>query len=233
MRLNIDGLLSPVRLTCMHGSRQVTYYCDKIVFSVTGIYFNIGKLLMRLLKIVLPITGCLFFILYFLPNRYISQREVNEFQNGHLQEKYNISLKQFSPLSSSDVEQVETFIFFLGHARSGHSIVGSILDAHSHVILAHEANLFLTLNEDLSSKRPQYNNKSVIFNALWKNSFDSSTSGLRTEEGKAHKKGYTLAIDGLYQGTFVAPIQVIGDKSGGHTTGLFIVMFGESTIRVL
>ena len=176
---------------------------------------------MRVLKIVLPITGCLFFILYFLSNGYISQREVNEFQNDHSREKYNISLEQFSPLSSSDVEQVETFIFFLGHARSGHSIVGSILDAHPHVILAHEANLFLTLNEDLSSKRPQYNNKSVIFNALWKNSFDSSTSGLRTEEGKAHKKGYTLAIDGLYQGTFVAPIQVIGDKSGGHTTGLF------------
>ena len=176
---------------------------------------------MRVLKIVLPITGCLFFILYFLSNGYISQREVNEFQNDHLREKYNISLEQFSLLSSSDVEQVKTLIFFLGHGRSGHSIVGSILDAHPHVILANEANLFLTLNEDLSSERPQYNDKSMIFNVLWKNSFDSSTSGLRSERKKAHRKGYTLAIDGLYQGTFVPPIQVIGDKSGGKTTGLF------------
>ena len=176
---------------------------------------------MKILKIVLPITGCLFFILYFLPNRYILQREDNEFQNDLPREKDSISPIQFNSLSSSDVEQVKTFIFFLGHARSGHSIVGSILDAHPHVILAHEANLFQTLNADLSSKKPQYNNKSMILNALWKNSFDSSTSGLRTEEGKAHKKGYTLAIDGLYQGTFVLPIQVIGDKSGGHTTVLF------------
>ena len=182
---------------------------------------------MRILKIVLPITGCLLFILYLLPNGRISQREDNELQNDPSQIKDyqhsdNSSPKQFSPLSSSDVEQVETFVFFLGHARSGHSIVGSILDAHPHVILAHEAKLFVVLSADLSSKKPQYNNKSMILNALWSNSFHSSTSGLRTEKTKALKKGYSLSIDGLYQGTFVPPIQVIGDKNGGKTTSLFL-----------
>ena len=179
---------------------------------------------MRILKIVLPITGCLVFLLYFLLNGYISRREDYKFQNDNSRKidiYSNSSTKQFSPLSSSDVERVETFIFFLGHARSGHSIVGSILDAHPHVILAHESKLFQTLTEDLSSKKPRYNNKSIIFNALWKNSFKSSMSGLRTEEKKALVKGYTLAINGLYQGTFVPPIRVIGDKNGGKTTGLF------------
>ena len=189
--------------------------------------FCIVKLLMKILKIVLPIVGGLIFLLYLLlSNGYVLQRDDNqESQSDDLPNDYqysNNSPKQYSPLSSSDVEQVKTFIFFLGHARSGHSIVGSILDAHPHVILAHEAKLFVVLSADLSSKKPQYNNKSMILNALWNNSFHSSTLGLRTEEEKALKKGYSLSIDGLYQGTFVPPIQVIGDKSGGKTTALFM-----------
>ena len=171
---------------------------------------------MKYLKILLPVIGGFLFLLYLLlPNRYnhILQGEDN-------QESY--SLKKYVPLSNSDIEQVKTFIFFLGHARSGHSIVGSILDAHPHVILAHEAKLFQTLNEDLSNKKTHYENKSVIFNTLWNNSFRSSNSGLRTEEGKALRKGYSLSIDGLYQGTYIAPVQVIGDKNGGKTTALFM-----------
>ena len=182
---------------------------------------------MKNLKIVLPIVGGLFFLLYLLlSNGYILQRGDNqESQSDHPPNDYQYSEsspKQYIPLSSSDVERVETFIFFLGHSRSGHSIVGSILDAHPHVILAHEAKLFIALSVDLSSRTLRYNNKSVIFNALWNNSFHSSTTGLRTREENALKKGYSLSIDGLYQGTFVPPIQVIGDKSGGKTTALFM-----------
>ena len=171
---------------------------------------------MRFLKILLPIIGGFLILLYLLlPSRYnyILQREDN--QESH-------SLKEYSPLSSSDIEQVKTFIFFMGHARSGHSIVGSILDAHPHVVLAHEAKLFQSLDIDLSRKKSHYESKSVIFNTLWNNSFDSSNSGLRTNEGRALKKGYSLSIDGLYQGTYIAPIQVIGDKNGGKTTALFM-----------
>ena len=219
---------------------------------------------MRNLKIVLIITGGLFFILYLLANGYIirrsreydekSQIDYQEPQNDHQepqnyhhkphsdhQEPHNDHLepqndhqepqndrpsnksrKKFIPLPSSDFKQVKTFVFFLGHQRSGHSIVGSLLDAHPHIIMAHEDTLFLKLSEDLSSKMPQFNNKFQIFNELWRNSFRSSTSGLRTEKGEALTKGYTLAINGLYQGTFVPPIQVIGDKSGGRTTLMFI-----------
>ena len=177
---------------------------------------------MKLLRTVLPIIGCLFFILYLLSSGYTPHNEGNKFRNDRLRYHYNNSpQKQFIPLSASDIEQVKTFIFFLGHARSGHSIVGSILDAHPHVILAHEAKLFQTLSADLSSEAPQYNNKSMIFNTLWRNSFYSSTSGLRTNEHSAMRKGYTLSIEGLYQGSFVPPIQVIGDKNGGKTTALF------------
>ena len=162
---------------------------------------------------------------------YNHQVHLNNHQNDH-QESQNIlppngTLRGFRELRGSDFEQLKTFVFFLGHQRSGHSIVGSILDAHPHVILAHEAKLFLRLSDNLSHnlsarKTPWFNNTLDIFNFLWKKSFQSSTSGLRTEGKKALLKGYTLAIDGLYQGTFVPPIQVIGDKNGGQTTLMFV-----------
>ena len=182
---------------------------------------------MKILKITLPVIGSLILLLYLLMSSgyTIRRKTYQASQSDHPPKDCHCSsnsTKQFSPLSSSEVEQVKTFIFFLGHARSGHSIVGSILDAHPHIILAHEAKLFMTMNADLSRKKPLYTKKSTILNVLWNNSFHSSTLGLRTEERKALKKGYTLSIDGLYQGMFVPPIQVIGDKSGGKTTALFM-----------
>ena len=183
---------------------------------------------MKNLKAVLIISGGLFFVLYLLSKRYMIRRSREydeESQTNRLLNDYkyrNTSLKKIIPLPSSDFEHVKTFLFFLGHQRSGHSIVGSILDAHPHIILAHEGKVFLKLNEDMSSETPQYNDKFQVFNELWRNSFHSSVSGLRTEDEKAHRKGYTLSIDGLYQGTYVPPIEVIGDKNGGQTTLFFI-----------
>ena len=150
-------------------------------------------------------------------NEYIIQRSKDNQGDDSSLNKFS-SLNEFIPLSSSDFKEVKTFVIFLGHQRSGHSIVGSLLDAHPHIILANEGRLFFKLDED----KPRYDDKLSIFNALWKNSIQSSNSGLRTEEQKALVKGYTLSIDGLYQGTFVPPVQVIGDKNGGQTTLMFL-----------
>ena len=170
---------------------------------------------MKNLNYVFLTVGCLFITLYLLQNVHIIQRSKDELSDDS-------PLDKFTPLSSSDVEQIKVFVIFLGHQRSGHSIVGSLLDAHPHIILAHEGRLFLKLDEDMSRTTPRYNTKLLILNALWRNSFRSSNSGLRTEEQKALLKGYTLSIDGLYQGTFVPPVQVIGDKNGGQTTLMFV-----------
>ena len=183
---------------------------------------------MKSLKIAFSIVGGLTILMYMLISSGCTlqrEKKYQQSQSDHPPNNFNHSSnspKEFTPLSNSEVEQVKTFIFFLGHARSGHSIVGSILDAHPHIILAHEARLFLMINADLSREKPLYTKKSAIFNMLWNNSFHSSTIGLRTEETKAFRKGYTLSIDDLHQGTFVPPIQVVGDKSGGKTASLFM-----------
>jgi len=118
-------------------------------------------------------------------------------------------------LPQSVIDGVKTFVFFLGHARSGHSIVGSLIDSHPHMVISHEFDLFGSLSsQSLAATKPE------IFNALWKNTEMAVNNGLRTESEIG--KGYSLSVDGLYQGRYVDHIDVIGDKQGGTTTKMLL-----------
>ena len=110
------------------------------------------------------------------------------------------------------MDHIKTFVFFVGIGRSGHSIVGSLLDGHPHMVIAHESNLFHRLaHGQLSFTKP------VIFNELWRNTRESIiNNGLRAKS--TNGKGYTLFVDDLYQGRYVDYIEVIGDKKGRGTT---------------
>ena len=114
-------------------------------------------------------------------------------------------------LSPSVIDHVKTFVFFIGHGRSGHSIVGSIMDSHPNVVIASEADVFTRLSD--GSLVPT---KAEIFNALWVNSKETIIIGLRSKYAKG--KGYDLYVDGLYEGRYVDHIDVIMDKKGGITT---------------
>ena len=111
--------------------------------------------------------------------------------------------------------KIKLYLYFIGHPHSGHSIVGSILDSHPHIVVSHEFDVFGKLNNRL-----KFCNRMCLFNALWENSCKSTTNGLRTDE--ADKKGYTLAIDNLYQGVYQSYIDVIGDKRGGLTAMMYM-----------
>ena len=49
-------------------------------------------------------------------------------------------------LPESTVNSVEKFVFFVGYRRSGHSMIGSVMDAHPDMIIAHEYLLFVLPN---------------------------------------------------------------------------------------
>ena len=119
----------------------------------------------------------------------------------------------FQPLPLSVVDGVKAFVFFIGIGRSGHSIVASILDSHPHMVVSNELNLFKMLNTTLCTAA----DKSFLFNQIWHKSYTQATTSL-----KDPSKGYTLAIDGLYQGSYASHIDVIGDKMGGSTIALFL-----------
>ena len=114
----------------------------------------------------------------------------------------------------SVIDRIKTFIFFVGHPCSGHSIIGSLIDSHPHMVVSHEYTLFRKLSTGaLAPTKPE------IFNALWKT---SQAAALKHGVRSINKKGYTLFVDGLYQGRYVDYIDVIGDKRGDCTIEMFI-----------
>ena len=115
------------------------------------------------------------------------------------------------------IAKIKSYLYFIGHGRSGHSIVGSILDSHPHIVVSHEFNVFSKLTDGNKS----CNSKGCLFNALWENSCMSITNGWRSDE-MADEKGYTLAIENLYQGAYQSYIDVIGDKKGGTTAVMYM-----------
>lgn len=124
---------------------------------------------------------------------------------------YSPSKDEASPCYPDLAASVKKFVFFIGYPRSGHSIVGALMDAHPHVIIAHEFFLF--------SKFGQLN---MIPDRLWKgNLFDELYTKSVADAYKVRmdsKKGYTLSVNDLWQGTYNNYVEVIGDKSGGDAT---------------
>jgi hypothetical protein len=108
------------------------------------------------------------------------------------------------------------FLMFIGYPRSGHSLIGSLLDAHPHMIVAHEYNVF----EPLRQNQPP----EVILEELYENS--------KRFQGKRTQTGYDYTVPNQYQGTYKSPLSVIGDKKGGKTTLLFMKNHEETLKRL-
>ncbi|XP_064387360.1 uncharacterized protein LOC135335748 [Halichondria panicea] len=121
----------------------------------------------------------------------------------------------YSPLSLEVISGVKKFVVFIGYFRSGHSIVGSLLDAHPNVVVAHELNVLRWLSRlDLQNSEV----KADLFNELYANSFNNVFSdGKRSD----NNKGYNLTIENSWQGRYRERIDVIGDKNGGGTSRMY------------
>ena len=150
------------------------------------------------------------------PNRNLKSLENKQSKSAISENNKGGSRVKFtSSLSKSVIDDVKRFVFFVGYARSGHSIIASMLDAHPHIVISHEYALFTqwVANPEFHS------NKTWLFNTLHNNSVFSTESGLRTSQ--AVKKGYSLSIRGSWQGQYDQYITVIGDKSGGKTAQVY------------
>ena len=99
---------------------------------------------------------------------------------------------------------LRAFCLFASYGRSGHSLVGSLLDAHPDVVIAHEANALRLVAEGM--KRDE------LYQTLLDNSHRSFERGRR-------QSGYSYVVEGQWQGRY-RTLLVIGDKSGGRTTKL-------------
>jgi len=94
-----------------------------------------------------------------------------------------------------------TYCTFVGYPRSGHSIVGSLLDAHPRMIVAHELDALKYLEAGFDRDR-------ILSLLLYK-------SRLFKRRG-AVSSGYTYKVPNQWQGEF-EKLEVIGDKKGAGT----------------
>ena len=98
--------------------------------------------------------------------------------------------------------EVETFCLFIGYSRSGHTLVGSLLDAHPNVIIGHEMGVLKYIRAGFG--------RAQICQLLLENSRAFTAAG-RTS------KGFSYVVPHQPQGTFTR-LQVIGDKMGEDAT---------------
>ena len=123
------------------------------------------------------------------------------------------------------VKGVKKFLLFVGYPRSGHSILGSFIDAHPHVAIAHEM-MLMRIWKDLSNRQkktgianPFFKDQAYLFNVVYRQSYWDAKSS-RSEQSA--EKNYTLSVDSPWQGKYNKYLNVIGDKSGGMTTIVYL-----------
>mgnify|MGYP002628275681 CR=1 FL=1 len=93
---------------------------------------------------------------------------------------------------------VERFAMFVGYPRSGHSLVGALLDAHPEAAIAHEASALQYVAARFDRDR--------LFTVLLENSASYGA-------GRQPRGGYVYDVPGQWQGRFQR-LRVIGDKKG-------------------
>jgi len=98
--------------------------------------------------------------------------------------------------------EVETFCFFIGYGRSGHSLIGSLLNAHADITISHELDALRFVQRHF--RRAQ------IYSLIL--SRDRAFGAMdRTWTG------YDYRVPNQHQGDY-SSIKVIGDKRGGASS---------------
>lgn len=102
---------------------------------------------------------------------------------------------------------VQVYCTFIGHARSGHSVVGALLDAHPNIILPDEVDALQYLAAGF--------NRDQIYHLLLARSLKQAGKGRK----KMGRNGKLLSyfVSGQWQGRF-SRLDVIGDSKAGKST---------------
>lgn len=99
----------------------------------------------------------------------------------------------------NDFQDLVSYCFFIGHPRSGHSIVGGLLDAHPEIAIAHEQGALMYIHARFSRLQ--------LFYLLVRNARLAAM-------GKRRSGDYFYEVPGQWQGRFRS-LRVVGDKLGG------------------
>jgi sulfotransferase family protein len=99
--------------------------------------------------------------------------------------------------------KVEAFCMFIGYQRSGHSLVGALLDAHPEAVIAHELGALALFGRGMGRRE--------VYRRILHNAREFAAGGANP------RPGYELMVAGGWQGRFTR-LRVVGDKTGGEST---------------
>jgi len=113
-------------------------------------------------------------------------------------------------------KNLKYFVLFIGYERSGHSLVGALLDAHKNVIIPHEYHVLKKLKERDFETREELFDKLIKRSKWQKNCQEGGRSQgqirIRNER-KYREIIYKYNVPNQYQGDFTE-LNIIGDKKG-------------------
>lgn len=118
-------------------------------------------------------------------------------------------------------DHVHSVLFFIGYPRSRHSLLGSLLDAHPHMVVSDEAMAFPRWIGGLKT----WLNGSIhaFYDTLFEASQRAVDHGRRSRvfQGSVVNvtSSYAYYVPNQWQGQYDQYIEVIGDKSGAFTAG--------------
>jgi hypothetical protein len=97
---------------------------------------------------------------------------------------------------------ISAFCLFIGYPRSGHSLLGSLLDAHPDAVIAHELDALGYVERGWT--------RNELFSRILRHDHDFTRGGREWF-------GYDYNVPGQWQGRF-RTLRVIGDKRGALST---------------
>ena len=128
---------------------------------------------------------------------------------GLLRNKNYLSTKIASLRHPALFQDVQSFVFFIGHNKSGTSMIGALLDAHPDAIVSDEVGAIHYLSQGFS--------RDQVFHMLLKGSRRELMKGRVTAR---RLTPYSYLVPGQWQGRY-RELKVIGDGRAGSTTNLF------------
>ncbi|PSO86707.1 MAG: sulfotransferase family protein [Cyanobacteria bacterium QS_5_48_63] len=135
--------------------------------------------------------------------RYIFKENYSQLRNYYRKVKeLNLTYVLETLKDKKTFQNVDKYCMFIGYPRSGHSLVGSLLDAHPNIIIAHELNALNFVDMGF--------NQQQIYYLILKNSRKLATQGRKSSS-------YSYEVHHQWQGKF-RDLKVIGDKKGGDST---------------
>jgi hypothetical protein len=109
--------------------------------------------------------------------------------------------------NAADFASIQAYCLFMGHARSGGTLLGALLDAHPQAVIGDEVDIFPYLKAGFG--------RDQVFQMLVDRSVQQAAKG-KTKPGR-EQKTYSYAVPGQWQGRY-QQMRVIGNRKAGIST---------------